>query len=151
MNLGKRNTYFTPERDMAFPIVDSINSMAQLMVLSGQQLVELQSAFLDFTLANSGLSRDNLPAVKRNGNPALLNPLLYAQAGVRKNVEMARIWWDIATQTQGAMLAAMRGYAPGRSGGYSARSHRPAKTVIIPERRTTATVLNFPDRRRTSS
>lgn len=151
MSLGKRNTYLAPESDMAFPIVDNFNSMAKMMVVTGQQLVELQSAFLDFTLANFGLSRDNLPAAKRNGNPALLNPLLYAQVGVKKNVEMARVWWDIATQTQNAMLTAMRGYAPARSGGFSARSHRPAKTVIIPERRTTATVLNFPDRRRASS
>ena len=150
MSLGKRNTYLTPERDMASPIVDNINSMAQLMILSGQQFVELQSALLDFSLASSWLSRDDLLAVKRNGNPAMLTPFLYTQVGVQRNVETARVWWDIATRTQGAMLAAMRGYVPGRSNASSGRS-RPAKTVTIPERRTTATVLNFPDRRRASS
>lgn len=153
MSLAKRDTYLSPEREMVLPIVSNINSMAKLMILSGQQLVELQSALLDFSLLNSWLSQDDLRAIKRNrnGSSALINPFLYAQIGVQRNVETARVWWDIATQTQGAMLSAVRAYAPGKSGSSGARSQPARKTVTIPERRATATVLNFPDRRRSGS
>lgn len=146
MNTSKRNPDLTPEGVATFPLVDEFNSIAKLLVSSGNQFIELQSELTSIAVAELSLRYREMLTIRQDV-PALMQWPLYSQAGAQRSTELVRTCWEIATRTQGAMLTAMRECMPQRSAVAIWRSW-PGNTFT--ERRVKATVLKFPDRRRSA-
>lgn len=143
MSNSKRSTNPPQGGERESLVAEELRKIALLAITSGTRLAKLQSETSDSVIAE--IMQRQAEVLVRNGEPALTRWSHIGEAGLQRNIEIARAWLEVTTRTQEAMLEAMH-ECLGQPGSVLSEQHsRQAKA--FKERRYQNTVIQFPERR----